>query len=90
MRSVFIDRNFEVTKIKCKFFLWLQNRGYQKKFLTRLFRKGTFGSRNKLFAISVVNLDYSEIDSYRNDTVLVNDTEHLFQIFFTEVILPME
>ena len=41
-----IQRNF--AKIKCKFFGRLRNRGYNKKFLTTLFRKVDFGSRNKL------------------------------------------
>ena len=36
------------------------------------------------------NMVYSEIDSFRSDTILVNDAERMFQNIFTEVTLPME
>ena len=68
----------------------LRNRGYDKKFLTTLFRKIEFGSRNKLLAISEDNIDYLEIDSHRSDTVLINDAERMFQDIFSEVTLPRE
>ena len=83
-----IKRNF--TKIKCKLFSRLRNRGYNKKFLTTLFRKIEFGSRNKLLAISEDVIDHLEIDSNRSDTVLINDAECTFQDIFSEVILPRE
>ena len=62
----------------------------QKKLLTTLFRKVKFGSRNKLLAISEDNVDDLEIDNHRSDTVLINDAEHMFQVIFTEVILPIK
>ena len=71
-------------------FLGLRNRGYNKKFLTTLFRKNEFGSRNKLLLISEDVIDHLEIDSNRSDTVLINDAEHMFQDIFSEVILPRE
>ena len=52
--------------------------------------KFTFGSRNKLLAISEDNIDYLEIDSDRSDNVLVNHAEHMFQNIFTDVNLPMK
>ena len=64
-----LKRNF--TKIKCKFFKRLRNRGYKKKFLTTLFNKIKFGLRNKLLAISEDIIDEFEIDSQRSDTVLI-------------------
>ena len=83
-----LKRNF--TKIKCKFFKRLRNRGYEKKFLTRLFSKVKFGCRNKLLAISEDIIDEFEIDSERSDTVLINDAERMFQNIFSEVSLPTE
>ena len=44
-----LERNF--TRIKCKCFISLRNRGYRKTFLTRLFGKVNFGLRNKLLVI---------------------------------------
>ena len=83
-----MERNF--TKIKCKFFKRLRNRGYEKKFLSRLFSKVKFGCRNELLAISENIIDEFEIDSERSDTVLINDAERMFQNVFSEVSLPME
>ena len=59
-------------------------------FLTTLFRKVKFGSRNKLLAILEDNMDNLEIDIHRSDTVLINGAERMFQNIFSEVILPME
>ena len=83
-----LKRNF--TKIKCKFFQRLRNRGYEKMFLTRLFSKIKFGCRNKLLAISEDIIDEFEIESERSDTVLINDAERMFQNVLSEVSLPME
>ena len=88
MRFNTLKRNF--TKIKCKFFQRLRNRGYEKKFLSRLFSKVKFGCRNELLAISEDIIDEFEIDSGRSDTVLINDAERMFQNVFSEVNLPME
>ena len=81
-----LERNF--TKIK--FFKRLCNRGYEKKFLTTLYRKVKFSSRNKLLAISEDNIDDLEIDNHRSDTFLINDAERMFQNTLSEVILPIE
>ena len=83
-----LKRNF--TKIKCKFFKKLCNRGYGKKFLTRLFCRIKFGCRNKLLKISEDIIDEFEIESQRSDSVLIEDAERLFQHVFSEVTLPME
>ena len=88
MRFNTLKRNF--TKIKCKFFQRLRNRGYEKKFLSRLFSKVKFGCRNELLAISENIIDEFEIDSERSDTVLINDAERMFQNIFTEVRIPIE
>ena len=88
MRFNTLKRNF--AKIKCKFFQRLRNRGYAKKFLSRLFSKIKFGCRNELLAISENIIDEFEIDSERSDTVLINDAERMFQNVFSEVNRPME
>ena len=83
-----IKRNF--TKIKCKFFGRLRNRGYNKKKLTTLFRKIKFGSRNKLLAISADNENYRETGNNRSDTILINEAGCMFQMTFSEEEIPME
>jgi hypothetical protein len=83
-----LERNF--TKIKCKFFKRLRNRGYENFFLTRLFCRIKFGCRNKLLKISEDIIDEFEIGTQRSDSVLIEDAERMFQHVFSEVILPME
>ena len=83
-----MEENF--VKIKRKFFIRLRNRGYKKVFLSRLFRKVKFESRNKLLAISADNENYREIGNDRSDTNLVNDAERMFQKTFSEEEIPME
>ena len=83
-----LEENF--VKIKRKFFIRLRNRGYKKVFLSRLFRKVKFESRNKLLAISADNENYWGIGNDRSDTSLVNDAERMFQMTFSEEEIPME
>ena len=83
-----LEENF--VKIKREFFIRLRNRGYKKVFLSRLFRKVKFESRNKLLAISAENENYREIGNDRSDTNLVNDAERMFQKTFSEEEIPME
>ena len=86
--SCYASSNF--TRIKCKFFKRLRNRGYGKFFLSILFGKIKFGCRNKLLKISEDIIDEFEIESQRSDSVLIEDAERMFQHVFSEVILPME
>ena len=83
-----IKKNF--LKIKRKFFIRLRNRGYTKMFLSRLFNKIKFGSRNKLLAISADNENYRETGYNGSDTILINDAERMFQETFSEEEIPEE
>ena len=76
--------------MKRNFFIRLRNRAYTKLFLSRLFGKIKFGSRNKLLAISADNENYRETGKNRSDTEIINDAERMFQLTFSEEEIPKE